>query len=404
LSAVVAAGSGLVAPRRASATPPVTAEEGSFSMALVAVDGVDRDAFVDVLSLRTQFPQGIETQWRIEDMQDVAGRVFIFVEAIEGPPPRVVLRIVTEDGRLYRRDIDARPEEVRVVASVAANVLLAVALGQVDPEREGVAIPVDERQASVEAAVSESASASDPASDASDELLAPSEPAPLEIETEAEDAAEAEGEPERWPRRLAVALGGGPRLGVWPDYASPLAAGGIALDVAYRAPARWLVAVTLGGEGRRASGEPDSGSGPSAPTSTSTVVLTRYRLMVAGGYALRWGRFDLPLRTGPFVEATSLRQDRRPASLIERAGAPWLFGGAVAVDPGYVIPGRHESRSGGRVEITLRGTLGLGYAVASDGRPVTVNAGPDGLGDELVRFGGLELAVRLGLGVSWGMR
>lgn len=385
---------------------PASASGQAFETAFVSVAGIELGRFVDDLELRTQFVSDIETDWSATERGPGQTDLLLFVEARPGPPPQVVLRVVTRDGRLYRRVIDARPEEVRVIASVAANVILAVAQGQVAPEREGVVIPDDIDEAGLQSLMDE-AEQDGPSTEATftdetgegaaqrDDDGVPETPAGSSSSAGLADA----------PPRAFVMLGldGGPRLALGPQYGGVFAGGGLGVDVRVLGRARWLVGVAITSIGRAASGPPGADAVNPEPAAAEIAVL-RHRVALTGGYLPRWGRFEFGVAAGPLAEATDVRRDGAPADLIERSRSPWLFGGLAVLEPSFLIPGAHESLGRGLFELRVRSAVTLSYAVAADGRAVAINAGPAGRGAELVRMGGAELAVSLGLSMAWGLR
>ncbi|WAS89946.1 hypothetical protein [Nannocystis punicea] len=291
---------------------------------------------------------------------------------------RGTIRVITSDGRAYERSFAIEiGQEVRVAASTAANLIFAVEQGAVAPDQEDVAIPP-------------------PVATAAPEPTPAPEPAPPPVAEPPPDRTEATGPSEqvqkdmsdkpRWELGLglqaAVALGLGS-----PAYAGPLAGGGGGLGLEVRSPRGFAAALETRAIGQTAAG----------------VGLGRLRVAIAAGYALRRGRFELPILVGLAIEPWWITREGERAPLFaagddDRLARPPLLGGFLRLSPGFrARPSPWLGlRVGPRIELG-------GSFVVDDHDGARVVGLADVAGVPRFRVGGLELSLGLELALQFGL-
>lgn len=303
----------------------------------------------------------------------------LYLQLLRAADDRGAIRVITSDGRAYERAFAIEiGQEVRVAASTAANLIFAVEQGAVAPDQEDVAIPPPTL---------------------ADEPAPPPEPEPAPVPVVPPDMSEPPGPKEQVPKdtrppgprwelglglHAAVALGVGP-----PRYAGPLAGGGGGLGLEVRSPRGVAAALEV-----RGIGQTDDGVG-----------LGRLRVAVAAGYALRRGRFELPILVGLAIEPWWITRAGERAPLLavgddDVLARPPLFGGFLRLSPGYRVPLARRSLVGLRVGPRIE--LGGSFVVDDhDGARVVGLA--DTIGQPRFRVGGLELSLGFELALQFGL-
>lgn len=283
-------------------------------------------------------------------------RVYVYVQ--DPHEDRYRVEVIVSDGRAYAREIVA-PEAMagRILGGELALLLRGIEEGTLVPDRHDAVIPgsdavgpVDDREAS----------------------LAPAK-APLDDpEPHAADAPRLE---------LGLFTGGGGSFGVAP--APDIAASGIGLGelgFELRWPTGASVSADLRVGGRRSS-----------PFS-----VVRTRIALGGGYVLRRGTLELPLRAWLGVEPWGVRANGRGTPVVPIDGAARqvpLLGLVLRADPGLRLSFAERPalavRIGPYVELAAS-------AVWSDGVGAP-RLRAAGTGEVVARLGGLELGLGLGL-------
>jgi len=282
------------------------------------------------------------------------------------------IRIITSDGRAYERRFAVEiGQEVRVAASTAANLIFAVEQGAVAPDQEDVAIPPP--------ALEDPAPQPEPAPPAAPPVLDKSEQTgpKAQVQKDSSDAP-------RWELGLglhaAAVLGVGRKV-----YGGPFAGAGGGIGLEVRSPRGFAAALEA-----RAIGQTEADLG-----------LGRLRVAVAAGYALRRGRFELPILVGLAIEPWWVTRAGERAPLIVgddvQAQSP-LLGGFLRLSPGYRLqPARNLGvRVGPRLEV------GGGF-VLDDHDGARVVGLVDAIGVPRFRVGGLELSLGLEVALQFGL-
>ncbi len=272
----------------------------------------------------------------------------------------VELRLITSDGRLYRRTLPAPPaHRARVIASAVANMIDAIERDAIQPTAVDVEIPP--AQTPLDPSPPQTQLEPPPPPLAS----TPTEPPPPSVEPAPRSAL---------PLAWSVWLGSEATVGVGPPTdASGVAGMGGTLGLGWRHRRGAMVATELRVEGW------DRG-----------VRSTRLRAAVLAGYGWRWSPWSLVLLAGPTVEGLWIDATlHRPSGA--RRGAPPLFGGRVTI--------RSSRRVWGRDAVELHLGVQLdGAGSVETSRPLgavrVVRATDDGF-DTVARAGGGELSAGL---------
>lgn len=377
----VTAGAPGVAAGDSSPPTKVEREQERFETALLAVRGVDTAALVAAFGIRLPDLQ-LVTQWRATDIERRPGTLFVDIhrappiDAIEST--RVQVDVVLFDGRAFRRELVAGPDDVRIIASFVSNLLLSIEERTVIADKEGVPIPESSEAVDIAAVVEKL-----------DAHAAESTVAPPRAGTQAKEHSEpvARAEPEwlAWqlgPRASGqLALAFGP-----PAFADTLSGAGGSLGLDARRDTGLLLDVDL-----RVSGE-----------SKAQASLLRVRAAFGVGYELRRGRFALPASVAYTVEGYRLAFVDQSVSPLDLEAPTLLNGLRLRVSPALRLDlerGRLRAlRFGLRTE--LAGSFGL-----DDGpRVLGIRLGESATGgDELFRLGGLEMSVGIELGADFGL-
>lgn len=353
--------------------PPVATRTEEFHAANVEIVGFDAAAIVAALRLR--LPR-MELGRHGGAPPLVSPDVYVQIVRAEGDTGH--LRIVTTDGRAYeRRFVVEVGQEVRAAASTTANLLFAIEQDAVVPDSQDAPIP---------------RALSDPLLDSPVQAPAREPAKPNATPPPTKPNAARPPEPVANPTppgpmwELAVGLQGAAVLGLGPPTHGGVLAGvggGLGLDL--RGPRGVVLGLDIRGLGRA---DRELGVG-------------RLRIGVAGGYAWRRGRFELPVLLVVTLEPWWATQSGQPTS-IYKAGATsprhLLVGGHLRVTPALRLPvarGLMAVRVGPRLE------LGGSFAV-DDG--ATVVGLTDTLGQSLVRLGGLELSLGLEVALQFGLK
>lgn len=278
--------------------------------------------------------------------------VWILVDV--GNPSTLELRLITSDGRLFRRSLRAEADErPRVAAGAVANMVDAIEQHRLEPNETGVVVP-------------------DPTPPPTVAEPAP-EPAPQPPESPPPDPVK---EPPRVPPHwLGVHLHPTAALGIGPPTDAPVFSGvGATLggDLVFRSHAIVRAAVRV--IGTRAGG----------------VQLTRIRAAVHGGYAVRRRRFEFAVLGGVAIEPMVISDPIQTSSGTRTNPAP-LFAGLLGLEPSFVVLHRPD-----RLELLVGPTFELGYSFEARSPAGAVRIS-DANADPLLRAGGLELAIAVGL-------
>jgi hypothetical protein len=285
----------------------------------------------------------------------------VYVHVPAPTDERYRVEIIVSDGRAYAREIAAPAAMAgRILGGELALLLRGIEEGTLVPDREDAVIP-DEQAVEDAGRVEED--------------VAPERPAPAPAPTAARTAS-----PRPAPRlQLGLFAGSGGSLGVAPGTdvaASAVASGELGLELRWPSGGAMSADVRMGG--RR-------------PTPFSVI---RTRIAVGGGYVLRRGRLELPLRLWLGVEPWGVRTRGRSTAVMPIDGAARrvpLLGVAVRAEPGVRVPWPARPllalRVGPYVELA-------GSAVWSNGVGVPRLMAADN-GDVIARLGGLELGLGL---------
>lgn len=284
--------------------------------------------------------------------------VYVAVHTDPATPVRHQIGVITSDGAAYFREVDTGADPpARVLASMLANLLVSIAEGSVRPDRTDVAIPPPE--------ASLPQPAPKPVPIPSPSPAPPTEPVPKTIPP-----------PPRWELGLNLAavldLAAGP-----PRFASTLAAGGGSLGLDLRHHRGLLLGLELRTLGRGAADHN----------------LVRLRIAALAGYAVRRGRFELPIALGLAIE-------------------PWWLDGGLSDHPLYgallrTTPGVYLAQNHGplrSLRIGPRLELGGSFLVDNGPRVAGISQQADPANTPLFRLGGLELSLGLELTLWFARR
>lgn len=337
-------------------TPPAP-DAPRIGVAILRADDLDHAALARAIQLRS--PRLVLVTAGDEPPQAVDGELRAYIEVRRREPALVELTLILADGRAWLRRVDVDPDApARPIAGALANLIAGIEDESVAPDRKDAPVP----QALVETPPPEPEPAKPP----------PQEPAPPIIKPAAEPPAP------RW--QLGPLLRLGATLGLAPPDPGPHGLGfGGGLDA--RAPRGLLLALDLQFLARP----------------VGDYLLTRTRVALGVGYALRRGNFELPLALLLGVEPWRLRDDRGAASLASDDGPPRpLLGAGLRVSPGYSAPVGKSAR--------LR--VGLRLDLWTSGQPARGGLGrpelrlPDG---PTIGLGGPELHLGLEVGLWFGV-
>lgn len=322
-----------------------TAEAPRIGVAILRADELDQPALARALQLRS--PRLTLVAAGEEAPPAAAGELRAYIEVRRREPALVDLTLILPDGRAWLRPVEVDPDApTRPIAGALANLIAGIEDESVAPDRKDVAIP----QALVEPPPEPEIVERPPAQDTTPPTPAP-EPPP----------------PPRWQ------LGPGLRLGATLGLAAPdpglhgLGFGG-GLDA--RSPRGLLLALDL-----QLLARP-----------LGQYLVTRTRIAVGVGYALRRGNFEVPAALLVGVEPWRLRRDgERVGQIDSKDGPPRpLLGAGLRLSPGYSAPVGKSARLrvGLRLELWTsgqphRGGLGKARLLLPDGPPDISVGGPE---------------------------
>lgn len=282
--------------------------------------------------------------------------VFVAVRSDPATPVRHQIGVITSDGAAYYREVDTGADPpARVLASVLANLLVSIAEGSVQPDRTDVAIPPPDAEL-----------ATPPAEPTPQPDPPPPQPTPPPA---AKPVPKASPPQPRWEYGLNLAAALDLALGP-PRHASTLAAAGGSLGLDLRHRRGLLLGLDLRTLGRRAG---DHG-------------VVRLRVAALAGYALRRGRFELPIALGLAIEPWWL-----DAGLSVRP----LYGAFLRTTPGLYLA--HQRGPLRALRIGPRLELGGSFIVDDGPHVAGISQQTDTGKLALFRLGGLELSLGLEL-------
>ena len=328
--------------------PPTDVSVPGAELTIIVLDseGMDADALTAALQLRLTGRTFLD----VHDPRPDDGVAYVHVDRV--PPATIRLTLVESSGRAYDRTLDHEPDQaVRVAAATLATLITSIEAGGVTPDRHDAAIP---EPAAVEPEPEP-------------------EPAPPEPELPKTDPPDAPPAPVGW---LGISGAGLVVLGAVPTTtAGPFGGGGAAVRGAYRSARGAMAVVDVRATHREHRGLDG----------------TRLRIAAGGGWAFRWGRFELPIAGEVSVEPWWVR---RTGSVIELdiAGAPAqrrpLLGLQLGLEPGwrFMLPHGYDLRVGPR--------LGVGGSFVPEGGARTARIDvvlPGQAPQPALRLGGLEL-------------
>lgn len=334
----------------------------------VRVEVVGFDAAELIAALRLRMPR---LPVALHDGSPPSDLAHVYLRVAREADGTASLRVITSDGRAFERSLAVDPQnEIRVAASMAANLIFAAEQRTLQPDREHVPIPAAPTQ--------------DPPDEPPPDEL-PVTPPPVKPRVTAPEPKPRSPAPRRESWEWAVSGHGAAvmRLGP-PQYGERLVGAGAGLGAELRGPRGGSFVLELRGVGRR-----------DAP-----LTIGRLRVGLGGGYALRRGRFELPLTLAIAVEPWWVDNADGDAVLFNgdaEARRRPLFGGYLRASPGVRLGRPRGSFRGVRVGPRLE--LG-GEMLYYDG-PV-VGGLADATGTPHFRLGGLELSLGLEVAVYFG--
>lgn len=274
-------------------------------------------------------------------------------------PDAFELKVITSDGRLYRRAVSL-PEQgdrARVTAGAIANLVDGIERRTVTPDETEVAIPVEKTKAEPEP----------------DEPEEP-EPEPEDSEPAAPQVLQRPTVPTHRPLHVGVGLAVGLGLGPPAGLTGVVGVGG-GVGASWVRPGGLLLGGSL-----RAMGWARGG-----------VSIARVRVWARAGYVWTGGRWSAMAAGGPFVEPLWIRPDVREVGGSERTPVP-LVGLAATAGPRLKLWARDDGPS-------LWMTLDLEAAGSGEARRDmgVLQVRTADTGDALLRAGGVELTPMVGV-------
>lgn len=369
LAALVFAGAQAPAtdpPPRAERASPAAAPTVEFRAARVEIVGFDEAAVLAALRLR--LPQ-MDVARHGGPPPLVTPYAYIRISRAEGDTGQ--LQIITSDGRAYERVIAVEVgQEVRVAASTTANLLFSIEQGAEIPDREDAEIPVAPSQPAIEPTP-----ATRPA------------PEPIEPIVTPQRSPTVRESPPPPPWELGVGLHGAAVLGpARQAYGGVFAGAGAGLGLELRSPRGAVLALDVRGLGRV----------------VSTLGVARLRIGVAGGYAWRRGRLELPVLLALTIEPWWALQSNQAATIYRDGAAtlrPPLFGGFLKISPALRLP----LTRGPLAAVRVGPRLELGGSFAVDDGPTVIGLA-DATGQPAVHLGGFELSLGLEVSLQFRLR
>lgn len=344
---------------------PTATTTVEFRAARVDIVGFDEAAVLAALRLR--LPQ-IDVARHGGPPPLVTPYAYIRLARAEGDTGQ--LQIITSDGRAYERVIAVEVgQEVRVAASTTANLLFSIEQGAEVPDREDAEIPAAPPQ---------------PTSEPTPEPLPASAPIRPTVTPPPKSPPPREPPPPP-PWELGVGLHGAAVLGpARQAYGGVFSGAGAGLGLELRSPRGAVLALDVRGLGRV----------------VSTLGVARLRIGVAGGYAWRRGRLELPVLLALTIEPWWALQANQAAAIYRDGAATArhpLFGGYLKISPALRLP----LARGPLAAVRLGPRLELGGSFAVDDGPTVIGLA-DATGQPAAHLGGFELS--LGLEVSLQLR
>lgn len=354
------------------ATPPDAPVEPDapvqIDAAVVRVDGLDAESLVAELQLRAPDRE------LCDSARDAAagGRTFAFVDVRVEASGDVSLAIVVSDGRAYFRTVKrskAGDHPVRVVGTSLDNLLAAIEESRVKPDAVDVPLPEDPEPDD---------EPDEKLHDEGDETPDPPRPPPPP--------------PPKWSLFFDVAPA--LTLAIGPPSPAGLASigGQGMLDVRHHRGGMLTLSVRGGGY------EVDG------------FVAGRARVSAGGGFARRFGVFDLTAAMLLDVEPLWVRAEGSRTSILRPDGqqrdAVWSLGGHARIGAAWVPQIATVKREGAAdrwVRLRLGPTVEIGGSGLATGGVARLQRPPDDGGTtpvDLLRAGGLELSVLLQLGIG----
>lgn len=290
------------------------------------------------------------------------GQLHAHVELREQTPGRWELSLITSDGRAWYRSVDADADEApRVLASLLANLLAAIADASVEADARDVSLPDELREPHDRAESEPEPDAQAPAEISEPRAIPAPDPAAVQ------------------PRPILLELG--PRLagttliGLAPGAGWRGAGGGLGLDL------RLPDALAFGLDVRALT------------VAAAGVSLTRVRVALGLGFISRLpagqSTFELPVMISGILEPWFVR---RSGALVPFAQPP-MIGGGIRVAPGLLFGGED------RIRVRLGLAIGLEIAVEAAAGALTPALSLAQLSAPILRAGGVELSAGLELGV-----
>ena len=345
---------------------PAPADEAAAQLCDLAVhsEQLEYERFEAVAAVRLA---GLRLRVATQDSDpSCRGQLHGYVQLREQAPGRWELSLITSDGRAWYRSVDATADEApRVLASLLANLLAAIADASVEADARDVSLPADLIEPVATDEPPEPALASDtPPPDQSETA----EPTP------ADPPAAAQPRPvllELGPRVSASTL-----IGLAPGPGLRGVGGGLGLDL--RLPDGLAFGLDL-----RALTTAAAATG---------VSLTRVRVALGLGFVSRAvvgrGKFELPLMISGIVEPWFARRSGAAIPLAQ----PPMIGGGLRVAPGLLLGDK-------RVRVRLGLALGLEIAIEAAAGALTPAIALMPTSEPILRAGGVELSAGLELGV-----
>ena len=351
-----------------------------FSLGLLATRGVDQGALVSAMAMRV--PQlDIRTTWTTGDAADAVGTIFIDIHlarqrAGADGQQLVLVDIVAGDGRAFRRQLRASPDDARIIASFVSNLLLSIEEEAVEADQQGVEIPETSAQLDV-ARVIDKLDADRP------------EPAPADEPPETPPPVATPVAVPTWlPWQVGPRIGGQFNLAAGPPtFADTLAGAGGHVGVDLWRETGLLLDFDLRFLSER---KPDAS-------------LLRVRGTLGIGYAWRKGAFSLPTSLAYTVEGYRVDDSGSRVAALDLEAPPLLNGLRLRTSPSARISmARGPLRA---LRVGVRGEIAGSFGLDDGPRVLGIRAGQaETSGDELFRLGGLELAIGIEFGADFGIR
>jgi hypothetical protein len=333
----------------------------------------------------------VRTSWKAEDADGRTGTLFIDIhlarrDAVAGGG-LILVDLVLADGRAFRRQLRASPDDARIIASFVSNLLLSIEEHSVEADREGVEIPETSEALDVARVVDKLDQGATEETNEATEV--PESERDEEAPTAGKGDTSAAVQETQWhPWELGARLGGSFNLAVGPPgFADSLAGGGGSAGVDLRRRDGLLVDADI-----RVVGESKTGAS-----------LLRIRGALGVGYAWRQGRFALPLSVAYTLEGYRLNYGDSAVSPLELESPSLLNGLRLRGSPSIRFAiAKGPLRA---LRVGLRGELAGSFGLDDGPRVLGIRRGENETSaDELFRLGGLELGIGIEFGADFGLR